>query len=147
MDNHTKEKNIPAKLRSLRRSRGLTVHQLAEEIGENYQKVSRIERGKTHLSIDYLMKVTKTLETPLDTILVDKQPIQESSADYISKSSLLSRILIAVEERSLANHSPHKKAALVSKIYETALQCPDSYLDQFLSAIFDTLSVATSQEP
>jgi len=68
------DKHIYEKLREFRRSRGISVGKLAKELGENSQKVGRIERGQRSLTVDYLLKISKALSTPIETILEVEQP-------------------------------------------------------------------------
>ena len=67
------EKSIYSKIRDIRQAKGLTVNHLAEKIGEDYQKVGRIERGQRSLTIDYLMKVSKALEIPVEDFFSQKK--------------------------------------------------------------------------
>ena len=133
---------IPSKLRDLRRSRGLTVHELAEQIGENYQKVGRIERGSRSLTIDYLLKISKAFNTPIDAFLAGEKKEEENALiDIEQKSgSLLNSIVIFIEENQhrILSCTPQKKAMLISKIFEIALHFPENCQEQFLESLFKT---------
>ena len=68
---------IYKKLKHLRKERGLTLNTMAEKIGSDYQQISRIERGKSKLSIDLLMRMANALETPITDIVHQKQEPQK----------------------------------------------------------------------
>lgn len=126
------EEKVFAKLRELRRSRGITVDALAKEVGENAQKVGRIERGKRSLTIDYLMKVSKALSAPIESFLLQDAPQNQES--FNSKG--LNDVVILVEElSSSAPFSSQKKGKLISKIYEQLLKIPPENQSIFLNAI------------
>ncbi len=125
------EKNIYTKIRDIRQARGLTVNNLAEKIGEDHQKVGRIERGKRSLTIDYLLKVSKALDTPVETFF-EQAPSNEKHID------LLNEIVILVEEKQLPL-DPKSKGKFVSKIYELALKFPKDQQKMFLDSFFEGL--------
>jgi len=139
-----KEKDIYAKIRDLRRARGITVNKLAEEMGENHQKVGRIERGRRSLTVDYLMKVSKALDTPLETFFIEKQSEKQETSDT---GILLNEIIVFVEENVTRFPSPldaKTKGKLVSKVYELALKFPQTQQRLFLEAFFEGLFVLKS---
>jgi transcriptional regulator with XRE-family HTH domain len=134
--------DIYSKLRDLRRSRGLTVHKLAEQISENHQKIGRIERGQRSLTIDYLVKVAKALQTPLDELLNRDHP-QEEPKNIPPQTeqpavSLLNAIVIFIEnnQERIPFCTPQKKGMLISKIYECVLQFPETQQQLFLESLF-----------
>ena len=55
------EQKVYEELRRIRKERGLTLNQLAEQIGTDHQSISRLERGKSRLTLEWLMKITKAL--------------------------------------------------------------------------------------
>ena len=139
----TKETNtcdVPDKLKDLRRSRGLTVQEFAREVGENHQKVGRIERGKTHPTLDYLLKISKNLDIPLDNLLSDekeKPTIKASSENKLDEMSLLNQVVVFVEENTslIQNCSPQRKGQLVCKLYECLMCVPKNAQNQFLNSL------------
>lgn len=141
-----KEKDIYQKLRDARRSRGITVTQLAEEIGEDHQKVGRIERGKRSLTIDYLLKISKALETPIDTLLGDFEG-NPTDKQEMASPDLLGQIVVSVEEKVASlgcSLSPKQKGRIVSLTHEGALKFPQnqqmSFIETFLNGVFVTLA-------
>lgn len=127
------EKNIYAKIRDIRQARGLTVNSLAEKIGEDHQKVGRIERGKRSLTIDYLLKVSKALNTPVEEFFS-----RENSSE--AQIDLLNEIVILVEEHQLSL-DPKSKGKFISKIYELSLKFPKDQQKLFLTSFFEGLEV------
>lgn len=135
------EGNINIKLKELRRARGLTVNKLAEKMGENYQKVGRIERGKSNLTIDYLLKVSKALKTPLDAIF-SNDSVSESHPE--PTPDLLNEIVLFVEKNQknlIPNGDPQKKAMLITKIYQAYLSFPEKYQSNFIKSLFEILNI------
>jgi transcriptional regulator with XRE-family HTH domain len=116
-------------LKKLRKERGLTLHTLAEKVGSDYQQISRIERGKSKLSIDMLMKVANALETPVadlvdSQVVVQKAPAQ-TKEDPVFAQEILAFILEKMEEMVLNLKMvflPQQKASLISQIYHQTLQ-------------------------
>jgi transcriptional regulator with XRE-family HTH domain len=60
---------IGERLAALRKSRGITQTQLAEQIGISQYLVSSYETGRLHLSDDMLIRLAKALGTTSDSIL------------------------------------------------------------------------------
>lgn len=130
------EKNIYAKIRDIRQARGLTVNTLADKIGEDHQKVGRIERGKRSLTIDYLMKVSKALDTPLEDFFSEEKA-QEPTLDLLNE-------IVTLLEENLSRLPPldaKSKGKLISKIYELALKFPKTHQRMFLESFIEGLQV------
>ncbi|HGN2080168.1 TPA: helix-turn-helix domain-containing protein [Providencia stuartii] len=53
---------VGQKIKSLRKSQGYTVFQLAKEIDISEQQLFRYERGVNRIDIDYLVRVLKVLD-------------------------------------------------------------------------------------
>ena len=75
---HNKKDPILLKLKSIRKERGLSIGSLAERLGADYQKISRLERGKSQLTVDWLLKISKALNTPVTQIIQSTNESQES---------------------------------------------------------------------
>jgi transcriptional regulator with XRE-family HTH domain len=142
--------DVPDKLKDLRRSRGLTVQEFAREVGENHQKVGRIERGKTHPTLDYLLKISNTLDIPLDNLLSDEKekstPTKKASSENnLDEMSLLNQVVIFVEENTslIQNCSPQRKGQLVCKLYECLMHVPKNAQDQFLNSLSNVFALFT----
>ncbi|HVW98985.1 MAG TPA: helix-turn-helix transcriptional regulator [Candidatus Babeliaceae bacterium] len=137
MSSSRNDKEIYSKLRELRRARGLTVNTLAEKIGENYQKVGRIERGARNLTLDYILKVSKALDTPVEAFFSESS---EKIKNETPSPDLLNKIILFVEEyQTDADLDTKQKAQLISKIYQLTLKFPPTYQMLFLTSLFEIL--------
>ncbi len=122
---------IYKKLKQLRKERGLTLNTFAEKIGSDYQQLSRIERGKSKLSFEMLVKMANALETPISELVPQTaQAKEEAPTSSFQSASFFSHDLLAfilekiermVEECGLSL-TPSKKASLASQIYQSAMQ-------------------------
>ncbi len=130
-----KDQEIYKKLKQLRKERGLTLNTLAEKMGADYQQISRIERGKSRLTIDVLMKMAEALEIPLKDIVEGENRPQNEDNKVIAFASqkpdisvtqemlatILEKIdLILYDTKAFLN--PQTKAAIASQIYGQALR-------------------------
>ncbi len=127
--------NINNKLRQLRKERGLTLSDLAEKMGTDHQHISRIERGKSKLTVDFLLKLANALETPLEGIMensLKKESVDQKKEELLNAPTnsrphvnLLASILEKIEtivfthQLSLSNR---EKAFLASEIYSQSLK-------------------------
>ena len=57
------------KLRALRTKKGLTLTELDEKLGSNYQAVGRWERGTTEITLGDALKVCRVLDCTLDELV------------------------------------------------------------------------------
>ena len=124
-----------SKLRELRKSRGLTVNNLADKIGEDYQKVGRVERGQTSLTVDYLVKLSRGLKVPIDEILGEEQASE--APKHEDGQALLGYIVTAVDERLSGVIESRKKGSLVSNIYDLVLKLPEETHQTVVKAIVE----------
>jgi transcriptional regulator with XRE-family HTH domain len=141
-------KNIHIKLRELRRARGLTVNTLAEKMGENHQKVGRIERGRRSLTVDYLVKISKALGTPMESLFVEEdREKKQSSKSSVPSHDILNAIIILVEEYCKQRElNSQQKAKLISKLFELTLNVPPEHQTLFIDSLADTLKTIASLE-
>lgn len=145
------EVEIYKKLKQIRKERGLTLNTLAEKMGADYQQISRIERGKSRLTIDVLMKMAEALDTPIDEIMrtlpQDKkstsakaaQKVKDTSQDWLAV--ILEKIEIAGQETQ-TNLRPQIKALLISQIYTQVLQMQQASRDSTTISSFIDFSVS-----
>lgn len=66
------DKKVLLKLRDIRRLKGMSLNSLAEKTGIDYQRVGRIERGETQMTIDLLGRIAKGLQVPLAQLLEEE---------------------------------------------------------------------------
>lgn len=141
MDKTKENNNINLKLKELRRARGLTVDILAKKMGENSQKVGRIERGARSITFDYLIKVSKALDAPVELFLKENNKKEEKRELLASSSSVLNRIVIQVEEYCQKNRiKTDKKAKIISKIYELTLKFSEENQNLFLDSLIEFIN-------
>ena len=62
---------VGKKIRCLRQDRGLTMEQLAFEVGIEYTQLSRIERGVINTSIYQLFVISRVLQVEFAEIVSD----------------------------------------------------------------------------
>jgi transcriptional regulator with XRE-family HTH domain len=127
-----------SKLRKLRRARGLTVDNLAEKMGENSQKVGRVERGARSLTLDYLIKASKALETPLESFF--ESETAERREQSKSPSETLNEIILLVEEfHQKCPLEAKKKAVIISTMYHLVQKFPEESRGLFLHSLIEFL--------
>jgi transcriptional regulator with XRE-family HTH domain len=128
---------IHKRLKQLRKERGVTLNSLAEKMGVDYQQLSRIERGKSRLNINVLMKMADALETPISEIVNTKQevvkviPQERPSYPLNDSQELLGKILEKIEiilEENNTTLRPQTKAALATQIYTQAMNWKATHL-------------------
>jgi len=143
MDKKEKPGAICSKLRELRRARGLTVDTLAEKMGESSQKIGRIERGARSITLDYLVKASQALETPVESFLKEnsKSDREEEKEDLTSNTNILNDIVILVEEHHQKFPiETQKKALIISKIYELAFKFPKENRKIFIDSLLQFMT-------
>ena len=64
-------KIVGSRIRNIRQSKGLTIEQLAFEVGIEYTQLSRIERGRINTSIFQLFLICKALNISFSEISDD----------------------------------------------------------------------------
>jgi transcriptional regulator with XRE-family HTH domain len=99
MSNDNADNTILLKLRDIRRAKGMSLHALADQVGIDYQRVGRMERGETQMTVDMLNKISKVLHVPI--------------------TDLLSENNIARVEHTVVEQAPYNKTiSLIPTIYE-----------------------------
>lgn len=83
------ENKVLLKLRDIRRSKGMSLNTLADKVGVDYQRVGRIERGETQMTIDMLSRIAKALKVPVSQLIGDNDlaQLQENIAEQNNKPS------------------------------------------------------------
>jgi transcriptional regulator with XRE-family HTH domain len=71
-------KRFGEKLRALRKQRGLTMNELAPELGFTSQSyLSEIETGKKKPSIDLIIRIARYFDVSLDQLMLDELDLDE----------------------------------------------------------------------
>ena len=73
MDKETLLKNLGARIREIRKEKGISQKELAHSIGKDQQSIQRLEGGNINPSYYYLYEIAEGLEVPIqDLIRVEK---------------------------------------------------------------------------
>ncbi|NGX34733.1 MAG: HTH-type transcriptional regulator SutR [Candidatus Anoxychlamydiales bacterium] len=136
--------NIHFKLKELRKERNLSVNRLADKIGEDYQKVGRIERGTRSMTVDYLVKISRALDVPVEALLNDQN--QNNDKDANAQSYFLNKIVVLVEEKISNYLDIPKKGRLISQLYESVLKFSPNNQELFLTLVFDIIQILLDLE-
>lgn len=97
----SKKKNdskLLLKLRDIRREKGLSLNTLAQKAGFDYQKIGRLERGETELTLSALNHLANVLD--------------------VSPHALLNSDLNALEENMSPGSHTNTSIYIIPKIYE-----------------------------
>jgi transcriptional regulator with XRE-family HTH domain len=73
---------VGSRVRNIRQSKGLTIEQLAFEIGVEYTQLSRIERGRINTSVYQLFLISKALGISFSEIINGLDKIQYDLLEY-----------------------------------------------------------------
>ncbi len=110
-------KHLPARLRTARRNRGLSLESLAQRSGVSRSMVSQIERGESSPTIATLLRLTRALELDLGEML-SAPPAKTMLRRH--RGEELPRIASAREGYSLRVLSPLKDDR-IAEVYELTL--------------------------
>jgi transcriptional regulator with XRE-family HTH domain len=86
---------VAERLRDLRRRRGLTLTELAEQTGFSLSTLSRLESGRRRPTLDLLLPLARIYETTLDDLVgrpapedprVDPRPVRRGGIVYVPLS-------------------------------------------------------------
>ena len=67
-------KDLGAKIRTIRKEKGITQVQLAHSIGKDQQSIQRLEAGNINPSYIYLQEIAEGLNVPLLDMLKELPP-------------------------------------------------------------------------
>lgn len=107
---HDTNRIIGNKIYQLRRSINMTQQELAEKVGISVTFLSEIENGRKSMSVDTLIKLSKSLQVSLDTIVFGKDAEDDMQKDVVSMMSTLpleynESILVIAREFTRLNRS------------------------------------------
>ncbi len=86
------DKKVYLKLRDIRKKKGLTLSSLAKKTGMDTQKIGRMERGETQITVDVLQNVARVLNVPVSKLFEESEKVNISAED--SRSDLVNIIPI-----------------------------------------------------
>jgi transcriptional regulator with XRE-family HTH domain len=100
------KKEIGARLRAIRHSRGFSQSKLAKILGTHFTAISQIERGLRGVTVHQVVKLAKALKISTDEILLNGNGHQSSS---LRTGRLLRRLqlvekLPAADQRAVLAH-------------------------------------------
>jgi transcriptional regulator with XRE-family HTH domain len=101
-------KEIGARLRAIRKARGMTQAQLAKALGTQQTAVSQVEIGNRGLTVQQVVKLAKAMKVSTDAIL---SPSNGASDDALPNDRRLIRRLRQIEKLPKA-----EKQALIKTI-------------------------------
>ena len=74
-------------IRDLRRARGMTLQELADEIGKSVGYVSQVERNKSTLTIAALMSISRALGVPMNWFFQNSGEAASGERDVVVRKS------------------------------------------------------------
>ncbi|GGH38129.1 helix-turn-helix domain-containing protein [Microbacterium album] len=80
---------VGARLRAARRSRGLTLEELAAAVGMSASTLSRLEAGKRQANLELLLPLTRRLGIRLDDLVPQEQPDPRVRRPVIRRDGLV----------------------------------------------------------
>jgi transcriptional regulator with XRE-family HTH domain len=83
----TKTSQLGELIRDLRRARGMTLQELADEIGKSVGYMSQIERNKSTLTIAALMSISRALGVPMNWFFQDAGDVTAGERDIVVRRS------------------------------------------------------------
>lgn len=106
MSEYDVKENISKNLKILRKSRQLSLEELAERSGVSKSMLGEIERGRTNPTVSVLWKIAKGLNTPLTTLIKE----QEFDSVVIRKSeyAILSKETEFIISSVFPYYEPHR---------------------------------------
>ena len=63
------DRRLGARLRAMRRSRGMTQTALGTALGVSFTQVQKYERGKDRISVSRLFQIAKALDAEVESLL------------------------------------------------------------------------------
>lgn len=146
MKKNTQPRQILVNLRNIRKARGLSINNLAEKVGTDYQQIGRIERGQTQLTVDLLYKLSQVLETPVSNLLEESAPnindeVRSAEGKENNLTLLIPEIFKELEDLCKKNNvaiAPADLAQLSTIIYTyvSKINCTDLNAYQQLLKVF-----------
>lgn len=116
------DRDIGSKLRSLRRLRGMTQHQLGSRLGVSFQQVQKYEQGMSRMTVARLCQLSEVFQVPLHAWVGSGEPDapQEGAAPG-------DRMLLKLIASYRLIPSPKKRALLCAVAREFAGDGPSDF--------------------
>ncbi len=149
MSDEPVDNSILLKLRDLRRAKGMSLHALADKVGIDYQRVGRIERGETQITVDMLNKISKVLHVPMTDLLSEKNitSIEQTLSEQSSYGKTIGLIPTIYEKLDLfcskynMHADPKVKVHLATTIFKSVEEMCIGRQDNehWVKALFEVL--------
>ncbi len=97
---------IGQRIRTARKSRGLTMEKLAEAADTSVQFLSQVEKGEQSMTMVKFGKLAKALDVSSDFLLFGRDPLNERSAlaaEFMGHLSMVDRDILSLAIINLRN--------------------------------------------
>jgi transcriptional regulator with XRE-family HTH domain len=111
------------RIKELRRARGITAAKLAKMIGTSAPHMSRLEKGQSPLSLEWITKLSKTLDVGSHEIIDLPRAPRAAACDDALLGSVLSWLLEASDASKL-KLSRQELSQWASFVYKEAVEQP-----------------------
>ncbi|MDG2520240.1 helix-turn-helix transcriptional regulator [Caulobacter segnis] len=102
--------HVGARIRQVRRARGVNQEQLAESLGLTYQQVQKYERAANRVSASKLYQIARLLETPVSAFFEGLEATDAKSPD-VPPAPDLTAFLQTAESSDIALWFPQIRTA------------------------------------
>ncbi|MCD6319666.1 MAG: helix-turn-helix transcriptional regulator [Candidatus Desulfofervidaceae bacterium] len=123
---------IGARIRFIRKQKGLTQMQLAERVGVSFQQIQKYEKGKDRIFVERLQQIARALDVPIYYFF------QNFEAEGQVKEEGHPFELISNEIKEILPLTP-EEIYMIKKLRTMGKKIRSSFLNQ-LKAISETLS-------
>lgn len=106
--------DVGKRIRALRKSKGMTLEQLADKINLSISFLSDIENGRSNPSLDRLCDLAKALETRASFLLGECDSVESSQSGLDGLQSVPGFSKIAEELMDIASWSESDKQELLA---------------------------------
>ncbi len=103
---------VGLRLRTLRKSKGMSQEQLGKALGITFQQIQKYERGTNRISASMLVKSARTLEVSASSLLPDENDPAPKSPAILSMMSQLRGVDELVECYSRIKSNRYRRALL-----------------------------------
>jgi len=123
---------IGARIRFVRKQKGLTQMQLAERVGVSFQQIQKYEKGRDRIFVERLQQIAQALDVPVSYFFRNfeaEAQVKETDYPYELISNEIKEILPLTAE----------EIYMIKKLRSMGKKIQSSFLNQ-LKAISETLS-------
>lgn len=125
---------VGLRLRTLRKSKGMSQEQLGKALGITFQQIQKYERGTNRISASMLVKSARTLDVSASSLLPDENDPAPKSPAILSMMSQLRGVDELVECYSRIKSNRFRRA-LLQLARTLAINPADAVQDENASAV------------